>query len=89
MGKPTQAELDRALETAVIMREQGKDDDFLAKSLLNHHWRLQKLERIVEAAKIYLHSGESATEHAKLIKAIEAYEKLEKQDAEVGGFGLE
>ena len=35
MGKPTQEELNHALEKAADMREHGQDPDFIAKSLLN------------------------------------------------------
>lgn len=77
MGKPTTTELRQALDRAIAMRESGNDPDFLAKSLLNLHYRTLKLERALEAAKRYLHSGQSATEHRLLLQAV--------HDAEVAG----
>mgnify|MGYP003527093519 FL=1 len=74
MGKPTATELRQALDRAIEMRESGKDPDFLAKSLLNLHYRLLKLERTAEAARRYLHAGQSATEHRALLQAIQEAE---------------
>ena len=71
MGVPTEQELERALSTAKTMRESGEDKDFLAKTLLNHHYRLNLLHHVMEAAGLYLHSGNGSKEHARLLKAIE------------------
>lgn len=75
MGKPTTSELRQALDRAIHMRESGADPDHLAKSLLNLHFRLQKLERVMELSKRYLHAGEDAYEHKRLVKAIEEAER--------------
>lgn len=75
MGKPTQHELRQALDRAIAMRESGNDPDFMAKSLLNLHYRLLKAERAVEAAKRYLHAGQSPTEHRELLLAVQEAEK--------------
>jgi hypothetical protein len=77
MGKPTTAELRQALDRAITMRESGSDPDFVAKSLLNLHYRVLKLERTLDAAKRYLHSGQSATDHRLLLQAV--------HDAEAAG----
>lgn len=70
MGKPTASELRQALDRAITMRESGSDPDFLAKSLLNLHYRVLKLERALEMSKRYLHSGQGATEHRLLLQAV-------------------
>lgn len=71
MGMPSREELTEALEEAARMREAGADPHHLAKALLNHNYRLQQLEHVLEAAERYLHSGQAVTEHQRLRKAIE------------------
>lgn len=78
MGKPTNHELRQALDRAIAMRESGNDPDFLAKSLLNLHYRLLKTERTVEAAKRYLHAGQSPTEHRELLLAVKEAEEASR-----------
>ena len=75
MGKPTAEELETALRHAALMREQGEDVYFIAKSLLNLNYRVGCLEEVMDKAKLYLHSGEAAVEHALLVTAIEEAEK--------------
>jgi hypothetical protein len=70
MPKPTSEELETALAEAARMREQQEDPFFLAKTLLNHNYRLGILERVLAAAKHYLHSGLAPHEHALLERAI-------------------
>ena len=74
MGKPTPTELRQALDRAIQMRESGNDPDFLAKSLLNLHYRLLKTEKAVEAARRYLHAGQSPTDHRLLMQAVQEAE---------------
>ena len=71
MGKPTKEELDTALSHAVLMREQGEDIYYMAKSLLNLNYRLRFLEDVLNKSDLYLHSGEGAHEHSELVKSIE------------------
>ncbi len=75
MGKPTPEELETALKHAAVLREQGEDLFYIGKSLLNLNYRMGFLEDVLAKANVYLHSGESAEEHAKLLKAIERAEK--------------
>jgi len=75
MGKPTAVELETALNHAAQLREQGEDVFYIAKSLLNLHYRLAFLEDVMHKANLYLHSGEGAHEHAELVKAIEQAEE--------------
>jgi hypothetical protein len=75
MGTPTEAELLVALAYAARLRERREDEHFVAKCLLSHNHRLQLLQKVLEAAKHYLHSGLAAHEHAELVKAIAVAEK--------------
>lgn len=74
MGVPTEQELEAALREAIRMREGGDDPHHLAKSLLNFNYRMGLLEDVMSKAKLYLHSGQSSTEHARLLKAIDKAE---------------
>jgi len=91
MGMPTEEELEEALREAAQMREQGEDPHYVAKSLLNLHYQVEQLERVLTAAELYLHSGMAITEHQRLKKAIEdarrAIRRSAGEDAE--SFGLE
>ncbi len=71
MSKPTEEELKEALATAGEMRESGNDPHHIAKALLNMNYRVQKLEHVLFAAEMYMHSGMAVQEHQKLKKAIE------------------
>jgi len=78
MGKPTDAELAIALEEAKRLRESGKDESFLGKVVLNQNHRLKLLEELYRATATFLH-GESAQQHAKLVKAVEAYRQYDER----------
>ncbi len=78
MSRPSKAELETALKQAAWLRENGTDEYFLGKSLLNHNYRIQHLEHVMESVKQYLHSGMSSGQDLmKLQKAIEAAEKAD------------
>jgi len=81
MGKPTTEELQQALEEAGRMRERDEDPHFIAKSLLNLHYRMGFLEKVMQAAELYLR-GEGGHEHAVLKRAIEA---AKHEDAHTAG----
>ena len=72
--KPTSQEIETALDEAQRLREQGHDGHHLAKTVLHQHARLRLLEDVLSHAKLYLHSGEGAIEHAQLARAIERAE---------------
>jgi len=82
MGRPTEAQLHTALTEAARLREQGEDDYFIGKSLLNLNYRLHSLERVLEASKRFLHSGLGARENTELLLAIEKAEKAAKAKPE-------
>jgi DNA repair protein RadC len=78
MGIPTEQEVKSALEEAGRMRERGADPHHLAKVLLNQHQRLTRLEKVLHTAEWYMHSGHGSTEHARLLRAIEAAKTAER-----------
>lgn len=90
MAKPTNAELEKALASAIQMRESGNDPDFIAKALLSHNYRLGYLEAVFHAVERYLHSGLSEREHTVLLKTLEKARHSEERTAgdEHTDFGL-
>lgn len=79
MSRPTKEELETALNRAIWLRENGQDEYFLGKSLLNHNYRIEHLELVLKAVKSYLHSGMSSTQDlTELQKAIEAAERADR-----------
>ena len=56
MGKPTEQQLKHALKAAAAAREQGRDQHFVAKSLLHCHYENQYLREVFHAADAYLRS---------------------------------
>ena len=71
MGVPTEQELEQALSEAIRLREHDEDTHHLAKALLNHHYRIGLLEKVLHATEVYLHSGHGGQEHSLLLRAIE------------------
>lgn len=78
MGRPTKEELAAALAEAARMREQGEDEYFVAKSLLNHDYRLKLYEQLYQSVEHYLRSGQSDTEHGKLMKILDKIRSEER-----------
>lgn len=71
MMKPTEQEFHIALETAKQMREHGQDVHYLAKCLLDTHYRLKHLEHVMQAVERYLHSGMAEEEHRRLLVSLQ------------------
>ncbi len=78
MSRPTEQELETALHAAVFMREHDDDQYHLAKSLLNHNYRIHAMEKVIEKAKLYLHSGQNTHLEWDLEKAITEAENASK-----------
>jgi hypothetical protein len=78
MGKPSKEELAEALAEAGRMREQGEDKHFVAKSLLNHDYRLKLYEQLYQSVEHYLRSGQSEQEHGKLMKILDKLRSEER-----------
>ncbi|KPK40151.1 MAG: hypothetical protein AMJ69_03535 [Gammaproteobacteria bacterium SG8_47] len=81
MGKPKKQELETALDAAKRLRETGQDKYFLGKALLNLHYRMSFLEKVMEVADRYLHSGLSEQEHTRLMRAIEAAKRADARSS--------
>ncbi len=71
MSKPTEEELETALKMAKQMRDKNLDPFFIAKTLLNHNYRIKYLEDIMQAAGRYLNHGMAEQERSRLLRAIE------------------
>lgn len=78
MGRPTDEELADALQEAGRMREQGEDPHFVAKSLLNHNYRLNYLLQLYHQLEHYFHAGQAESEHTRLIKMLEKVRQEER-----------
>lgn len=90
MGIPSKYELERALTYAARLRESGHDSYFIGKALLNSHYRLEQLEKVLALTESYLKFGQDEQEHARLVKAIAAYHQLcEREEPDAQRFGLE
>lgn len=81
MSKPSHEELERALESAKMMREEGRDPDFIAKSLLNCHYQSTFLEQVLHAAEHYINSGMGEREHSRMIQAIYKAREIDERSA--------
>lgn len=90
MGVPQKEELEAALREARRMREQREDPHHVAKALLNFHYRYRLMERVVDAARHFMHSGLAPHEHAVLVRAIEEIERASQPSGrDEEEFGLE
>lgn len=91
MSKPSDLELKMALDKARTMKEQNADPDFLAKSLLNHHYRLGYLEEVFRLADRFMNHGMGDHERMQLLRSIEKAKQAEYRTAneEHEDFGLE
>lgn len=88
MSRPTPEELTAALQEAARMREHDEDPLSVGKSLLNLNYRLNYLERVLYAAKEFLHTGLAPQQQIDLQRAIEQAEKASHfvTDKEEKGF---
>lgn len=91
MSKPSDIQLDIAIKTAIEMKEQDDDSNYLAKSLLNHHYRIRYLEEVLQAADRFMNHGMAEHERMHLLRSIEKAKEAEYRTAgkEHEEFGLE
>ena len=91
MSKPTNTELKIALTKAIQMKEQNHDEFFLAKTLINHHYRIRYLEELLSIADRYMNHGMAEHERMELLRAIEKARQAEDRTSgnEHENFGLE
>jgi len=81
--KPNESQVKQAMEQAKQILGHGEDKHYLAQTLLYFQRRLEKLEKVQEAASLYLQFGQDEQEHTSLLRAVEAareQESLEKLD---------
>lgn len=90
MGVPTKDEVEMAMEEVARMRESGEDPNHVAKVLLNHHYMIEQLEKVMQAADLYLHSGHGSREHSVLVRAIAKAKDAARvsTDHDEGEYGL-
>ena len=81
MSKPTEQQLETALEEAKRMRESGHDAHFVAKALLNCHYQNSYLLAVLHAAENYLRSGLAEMEHTRLQKAIDKARAIDERSS--------
>lgn len=81
MSKPTDEELESALQMAAQMRDKKLDPFFIAKTLLNHNYRLKYLEEIFIATDRYLNHGMSEQERTRLLRLMEKVKDKESNTA--------
>lgn len=78
--KPTDEQLEKALQRAEQMRERDADPDYLAKSLLYLHQRDQMLGRVLEHLELFLRFGLPVDEHMKLVRLVEEAKAQQQMD---------
>ena len=83
MSKPTQEELELALATARMMREQSDDPCFMAKALVNCQYQSSFLREVLQAAQEYLRTGQSESAHTRLLRAVEKARQVDDRDTHV------
>ena len=91
MPKPSDEELELALQKASEMRENNDDPFNLAKCLLSHNFRIKNLEDVLAIADRYCNMGMAQRELTHLIRAIEKAKSVESytSQSEQERFGLE
>ncbi|VAW72523.1 hypothetical protein MNBD_GAMMA10-2444 [hydrothermal vent metagenome] len=91
MSKPAEIELKTALIAAETMKEHDKDPFFIAKTLLNHHYRLKYYEDLQKAADRYINHGQADRERMALLSLIEKIKTMERrlENSDIKDFGLE
>ncbi len=91
MPKPTDKELEHAIQMAIQMREKNIDPFNVAKCLLSHNFRMKHMEEVLRSADCYINMGMSDRERTHLIRAIKKAKDVESYTAqqEMKQFGLE
>ena len=91
MSKPTTEEKETALKMAANMRDKNVDPFFIAKTLLNHNYRIKHLEDVLSSADRYINCGMSEQERLHLIRSIEKAKQVDSNSSgkQSSSFGLE
>jgi len=78
--KPNESQIRQALEQAEQIYAHGEDKSYIAQTLLYFSRRLEKLEKVQEAASQYLTFGQDEHAHSVLLLAVEAVRKQEAHE---------
>ena len=91
MSKPTDAELKTAMAAAADMKDTDNDLAFIAKTLLNHNYRLRYYEDLLKFADLYINHGQAEHDHMELLRCIDKIKEIESFTAHESSdsFGLE
>jgi len=83
-------ELSTAVTQAELLREQDKDPQFIAKTILNLNFLVKQLESVQKATERYFHTGTSERERLILEAAIKKYRSIDRSNAErdITSFGV-
>ena len=87
MSKPTEIELKTALVAAATMKEHDKDPFFVAKTLLNHNFRLKHYVELLKVADRFMNHGQADQVRMELMRCIEKVKSIEEQNDHTD-FGL-
>ena len=77
MTRPTDDEMEIALQEARRMRDEGYDGSFMARSLLYLSAKDALAEKVVKQVRMFLKFGMSTEDLSHLRKAVEAWESFE------------
>lgn len=80
--KPTEEEMNRALEMAEAMRDQGRDEYYMAHALLYLKERNKLLEDLYKKADYYLRFGMPEKELSDLRLALRKMHEQDVDDAD-------
>lgn len=83
-------ELSTAVERAELLREQDKDPQLIAKTILNLNFLVKHLEAVQKATERYFHTGMSEREQLMLEAAIKKYRSIDRSraDVDISSFGV-
>lgn len=77
MPMVTAEQIREAMDFAQKLRAHDQDQHHLVKVLLDFHDQISYLQPVAHAAERYLHSGLGETEHALLLRALDAMRKAQ------------
>jgi len=86
----TSDELAIAVAQAELLREQDKDPQQIARTILNLNFLVKQLESVQKATERYFHSGSSERERTILESAIKKYRSVDRNrsDRDITSFGV-
>lgn len=90
MTKPSDNEINTAIQQAEQMRIQNDDAHHVAKVLLHLNNKAKILDKIFHASDAYVNHGGFPQQHAELARALEEIKKLEmtERDSDETDIGL-